>query len=218
MIKRNRIEAAYWRLDIQNRDQKEVQDRLAAMVDEMASMSASAKINPAFAVVGREATKKELQTLAKKCNALTGCLASLHAPAIGALANRGFVDRHALLILAEQLSNAVDSTLNTDLSEIPAKQGSGRHPDYLARGVARILAHEFHTLTGDNPTITVNSYAAGNTAGGPFLDLVTGIFGVLGITASPETFARQAISFRTENRAHMDGVQLKEETTQKETE
>ena len=167
------------------------------MVDEMANFPPSAQRNPAFDVVGRQSTIKELDVLAKKCEGLTECLESLHGPAIDALAEAGFSDRHLLLKLASQ---AYISTQRADVSNVPESQGKGRPEARLSSGIARILAFNYQELTGNKPTINVDPYSHGHKAYGPFLDFVKDVFNALGVRASPEASAREAIEATRESR------------------
>jgi hypothetical protein len=64
----------------------------------------------------------------------------------------------------------------------------------VARYVANLLAQDFKDLTGKDPTLSTRRLRGSDKYEkyGPFLDLVTEIFAILHIDASPETFARKA--------------------------
>jgi hypothetical protein len=188
MTTRSKIEDAFRRLPIL----EEEDSRLAAMVEEIARLlPVTAQSNPAFALVGHNATKSELEELEKKAAALAKCIASLHAHAIGALADNGFIDRLALQQQANQLAViASNAALSLD---VPEKQGGGRPRALLPTGIARILAFNYQELTGKRPTIIIDD-SYGSPASGPFLELVTEVFNALGVDdASPNSMARSAI-------------------------
>jgi hypothetical protein len=185
-----------------------VDDRIASMVSALENLPSSVKRNPSFEDIGHKTTKKELKDLAKKAQELAKCLASLHKPAIVALANvpKPLLYRRELKELATHISEAAseaasglasDTASHDDSSKMSKKKGRGRTPNRLAIGIARILAFDYEELTGKPPTIrTLNGKAYG-----PFLNLVTDVFNALGLEARPEAMAKKAITLTADARA-----------------
>lgn len=191
----HKIEDAYRRLPIL----KEAESWLTLMVDEIARLPLGAKRTFAFDAAGRSSTIKELDALAKKSEALAECLVSLHGPAINALAEAGFSERHLLLKLASKLHL---SARGADVSNVPENQGKGRREARLPLAIASILAFHYRELTGKEPTIITHaSSAEEGKAYGPFLDLVKAVFSALGIEASAEAMARKSIRITKVGRA-----------------
>ena len=96
--------------------------------------------------------------------------------------------------LEERLSIVRIAHLEVDLSG----QGTARK-DAAAR-VARLLAHHFEGLTGSPPTrITPLKDGMAQPSGGPFVNLLGEIFGILGISASADSQAKSAIEAMEKN-------------------
>ncbi len=73
----------------------------------------------------------------------------------------------------------------------PLKRPKGGAPRlHYAPAVASAVAGAYWEITGKRPTVSVNPVTYG--AYGPFLELLTDIFGVLSIEASPESQAKAA--------------------------
>lgn len=206
--KRAKIEATYRRLPVQSG----LGELIPSMVDQMMRLFSSdvdVKPLPAFNVIGRSSTQKELDRLSESAEALARCISALHEPAITALCDGAkvpdgrylkFVERHSLLRLLTDLAALARSA---DLSAVPDVQGRGRPTNNLALGAARILAFDYQQLTGKAPTVNTHpdTHKDSGKAYGPFLDLVTGIFDAVGIPASPEAMARKAVAVTMDARA-----------------
>lgn len=180
------VDAAYRALRICD----QAAHRLPFMVDQVSRFPSQAPIVPSFTKIGRASAEKQLAGLSAKVEGLLDSLEGLHGKSIDALASAGFVnDRFRLIGL---LKVAKEATRSASFSSADDLDGRGRKPDFLARGVSRILAFDYAELTGKPPTVTTDPYLPGNPAGGEFLEFVGAVFTALGIKASPETWARSA--------------------------
>lgn len=63
----------------------------------------------------------------------------------------------------------------------------------LARGFAAKCAQKYYQITGLMPTVRTGYEEVSHTAYGPFFEFVKDVFPAAGITASPETWAREAV-------------------------
>lgn len=194
--KRDRIEAAYRKLPVNSH----VDWMISVMAKQLEGLPAAAQIPPAFKVVGRSATKSELEDLASIALRLVKRIESLHEPAITALADAGLWDRSSVKRYAKTIA---DTARAADLSEVPEKQGGGR-PSGMPLNITKILAGDYEVLTGAEPTRSDGRNSA-------FLDFVTEIFQILGVQASPEWMVRSALEFRRTVREQS----ITEETTEK---
>ena len=192
--KRDRLEAAYRKLPIRPNEVC----MIPAMLDVLEQLPPTAEPLPAFTVVGRQATQRELDRLEAAARALVECLSSLHEPAITALAdakadNRpvGFWDRAALMRMATHVAIAAR---RADVSEVPEKQGTERHSTHVPLAIAHILASDYQTLTGNNPTCSSDKNSGLEYLSFP--DFVEEVFRVLGVNEDPEWMARRALELR----------------------
>jgi hypothetical protein len=182
----NAVDEAYRALPI--RDTAE--HRLPFMVDLVSRFPSQANSVPSFSKIGRVSAEREIANLSAKIEGLIDCLEGLHGKSIDALASAGFVnDRFRLMDLLKVAKEAAKSASILSADDL---SGRGRKPDFLARGVSRILAFDYSDLTGKPPTVTTDSYLPGYPAGGEFFEFVRAVFLALGIEASPETWARSA--------------------------
>jgi hypothetical protein len=158
-----------------------------------------------FRDIGRAGTRKELESLANRADALERAISDLHQPAIGALAESGFVARQSILDFLRSLALAARGprALAYLENEVPIKPKSTKPPDMLANGVGAILANDYFVLTGKKPTRRTKTYGEDSGgAYGPFFDLVKDVFLVIGIEADPDRVHREAITtFKKRDRA-----------------
>jgi hypothetical protein len=201
--KRNRIEAAFQRLVI--RDGMEQQLRHAVDLLTRIAEAGPQPIPNCFRDIGRAGTRKELESLANRADALERAISDLHQPAIGALAESGFVARQSILDFLRSLALAARGprALAYLENEVPIKPKSTKPPDMLANGVGAILANDYFVLTGKKPTRRTKTYGEDSGgAYGPFFDLVKDVFLVIGIEADPDRVHREAITtFKKRDRA-----------------
>lgn len=82
-------------------------------------------------------------------------------------------------------------TVNSFFGEGPGfERHTGRPRNAAARAVALDCARAYEHFSGRQPKVSTNPMD--NSAYGPFLDLIDGVFSSLGIDASAETWARYA--------------------------
>lgn len=180
------IETAYRRLPILPSEEW----RLPGMLKIVSRFPSDAKQLPGFSEISEKAARAELDLLATKAGDLSRLLRGLHCPSIAALAALGFVnERHGMVDVLASLEAAARLA---DVSGVPKNAGKGRPRKLLPRGIALVLAADYHSLTGGPPTVITQSNVQGNPAGGSFLAFVSAIFNALGIQESPETWARNA--------------------------
>jgi hypothetical protein len=170
--------------------------RLATFIQPLADLSPASAIPSKFRKTSKATCIKELTELQACAAKLIKCLDALHEPAIVALADHGFCnERRVVSQLARQLVNAADSAAKSGEDVPPDKrEGRGRPRKPQPLVVARMLAHNYRTLTGKRPTIRTH---AGNDkegqAYGPYLELVKAVFEAIGIDANAESMAKTAI-------------------------
>jgi hypothetical protein len=162
--------------------------RLCIACDRLAPLAGlTASSDTPFRLASRKTTRTELDELARLADALADHVErDLHMPAIIALA-----DAHVMRDTVRSLSREwAMHARRADLSQIPERIGRGQEQlRQLARAVGWMLRQDVEALTGKRPTITVRD----GEATGPFLDLVTEVFSILAIKASPEAVAREAL-------------------------
>jgi hypothetical protein len=143
------------------------------------------------------ATEKELAGVKKRAEALLTAIDALHKPAIDALnyrtgaliGPRGLTTRLRILIAA---------AFHAEIPELPANAGRGRRVRDQPRRIADATAEHFYRLTGKMPT--VRTPFSGGKPYGPFIELLTEVFAILGITQGVENHAREAIRAMEEYR------------------
>ena len=82
----------------------------------------------------------------------------------------------------------------------PANKRRGSPAKTQAHFVAREVGNIFADLAGKEPTIITDPHSFGNVARGPFIDLLEGVFGIVTIDASAETWARRVCKERNSSR------------------
>lgn len=137
-------------------------------------------------------------------------LEEMHATTINALATSpgvldiGRVRRELPRLLRDesadrgQLANVLDRLGQVAVkATAPDTTDEGRWPDRRAQEVANFLAHFYQDVTGRPPTIRthIDEMHHGEPYG-PFLDLVTEIFRVMGLGADACSYARRAAGLR----------------------
>lgn len=154
-----------------------------------------------FSEVGRKAAQTEINSVSDAAETLKIAIDNLSQTSIVALANQGLLQIIHHRTLSDLLAKVFAVARQTNLDSVPETQGRGRPRNNLARGVASILASNYATLTGKNPTVSTRSNGAQDVPYGPFFDLVTDIFKVLEINASAEAAARAAVKeFKERNK------------------
>lgn len=147
--------------------------------------------------VGSERAAKNLVKLQKilaSAVALIGTLGPEATLALqSALTSRG--DQRSPSDLLDSTFPAIRSAVASALSELrrqsPSRPQTGRNKKLLASKVAQVSAQVFAELTGSAPTITVD---AKNVARGPFVQMLGKIYDELGIVASTESRAKDAVA------------------------
>jgi hypothetical protein len=147
---------------------------------------------PAFRSASREASARELQTLAKLAAKLAGHIQHLHMPAIVALANTGLFLGGDRLGLAPQLRRTARAAEDSGLDFVPETgTGKGRPSDTRAHAVGQLLARQFEEITGRllSPTVP----ALDPDTYGEFVKLVRRVLGAVGLANNPGIVARAAV-------------------------
>jgi hypothetical protein len=193
--KRDRIEAAFQRLVIKDG----MEQRVRHTVDLLTQIAATGpqSFPNCFRDKGRAGTRKELENIANRADALERAISNLHQPAIGALAESGFVARQPILDFLQSLAQAArgPKALAYLEKEVAVKPKTTKPPDTLANGVGAFLANEYFVLTGKKPTRRTKTYGEDSGgAYGPFFDLVRDVFLAIGIKADPVRVHREAIT------------------------
>lgn len=172
--------------------------------------------SPSFRNVGKRKTDLELKKIVGYSKKLAQHLASLHGPAVLALADLGLHEiRITLPPLLKKVARAVQEELivktnierigvtNQDLNQKQAKPiddkksvKGGRPINLHANAIAVMLSHYYHELTEKEPTLIIDPYSKTSAASGPFLELVTSIFKAAGIRSNAEHAARLAVKAR----------------------
>lgn len=199
---RSTIEAAFRKLPILPSEEW----RVPAVVDGLAAIAeANSKPTPAQpSKAGRAAVREQLDGIAHQCNDLANALGSLSHGARDALADAGMLQivpglqTHAGLQEILRKVSEVAQNANTDC--LP-ESANGRQRNYLAGGVAAMLAKDYWRLTGKKPTlITPSDSDDGHKKYSPFITLTMDIFEAIGIDGKPEHYAKEAKeNFRPEN-------------------
>lgn len=191
---RERLEAAYRKLPILPNEVC----MIPAMLEVLERLLPAEEPLAAFTVVGQQSTQRELDRLEAAARALVECLLSLHEPGITALAdakadNRpvGFWDRAALMRMATHVAIAAR---HADVSNVPETQGTGTHSTHVPLAIAHILASDYQTLTGNNPTRSSDKNSGLEYISFP--DFVDEVFRALGVNEDPEWMARRALELR----------------------
>jgi len=187
------IEKAFSVLELQNG----IDDQLCGIIKLLAEMSPTPGTHVNFQKASKAKCKNELMAMALQAKKLSKCLEQLHQPSILALADAGFWKlRTELTLLCQQ---AVEAANLADVSKISPEPTRGRPREPQSYGIAKILAYEFQRVTGKSPTISVPSDTS-KKAGGPFIGLIKAVFSTIGINASHEAVAKQAIKDTREGR------------------
>ena len=130
-------------------------------------------------------TRKELAKVRKLAEDLIVATDELHKPAV-ALIGDWMWGRPKLSMWLHILVGSIE---HANIPAMPPKKG--RRPDPRSAKVASVLVYFWPMLTGRRATITVRSLD--NKATGSFLNVLTEVFQILKITASPESQGRAAI-------------------------
>lgn len=135
---------------------------------------------------GRRKVQKELKEIADLYRNLSQKMDAVHQPTHEMLSAVGvgpFFER-------TRCENFIKIIADLDASELPANVGRGQSK-MREKNVADRLAIMFSNVTGQRPTIAVNSMD--NQAYGRFIALVEEVFEVAQIDASAEDCARRAV-------------------------
>jgi hypothetical protein len=197
------IEAAFRKLPILPSEEW----RLPSVVDGLAGIAeANSKPTPAQpSRAGRAAVREQLDGIAHQCNDLANALASLSQGALDALADAGMLQiapglqTHAGLQSILRKVSEVAQNANADC--LP-ESANGRQRNYLAGGVAAILAKDYWRLTGKKPTRANRAKTSRESEEySPFYELVKDVFLATGIEASPAAYAKEAVAGFMEEKA-----------------
>ena len=165
--------------------------RLRRACDGLAGIAHHAKDPPTdvpFRRTNRKTARAELDKLANLAEALADHAETLHEPAILALAEV-HLTRAVVAGFAREVSARAR---NADVNHVPETVGRGKEQSrQLAMMVGALCHDDFTELTGRRPAIRMVD--DGDKAGGPFLDLLREVFGILAINASAENVARETI-------------------------
>jgi hypothetical protein len=115
--KREMLEDAFHRLVVRDG----MEQRVRHVVDLLSQIATTGPqpIPNCFRDIGRAGTRKELENIANRADALERAISNLHQPAIGALAESGFVARQPILDFLQSLAQAArgpKSSLATGLN------------------------------------------------------------------------------------------------------
>lgn len=148
-----------------------------------------------------EKTREELATVAKQAKALFKTLRHLHRPALEALnyrspwpAGPNGLETH-LAILIAAAGGDVELAFYVDEGRSGKSISSAKH-------VTALLAQYYETLTGVEPTLHTSTLD--HTPGGPFYELVSDVFRILKIRASPESQIRALLYGKRESKTGLD--------------
>lgn len=135
----------------------------------------------------------ELEGLLKRTRDLEQFLSKIHQSTILAIPDLNA--RAPLEQACQKMIPALEKALNRNASndEKRKKDAGGRPPNYRAIQLSDILARNYRQLTGIKPVIYVGPVGDEILASSDFITLVDDVFGILGVDANPEYFAKQAI-------------------------
>lgn len=150
-------------------------------------------------------SRNEIENVRKAAKQVEKAYISMHCDTVSAfvLANKNPQEIEVITKKILDATNAADKIV-TKLKEMNPEWESwksGRPLKAVPLRITKILANEFNLAKGKKPTISnrqviINANQTGNKAYGQFLDLITNVFLILNIKASPEAMARKAITFR----------------------
>jgi len=147
---------------------------------------------------GSDTTKRELNTLKRRAEALLEAIDALHKPALDALHGRTSPDipgfRRGMLIGPAGLTTRLRiliSIAESARANVPDQEPNvGAGEKVQPARIADRTATYYCVLTGEEPTVRVNADTYHSY--GPFLDLIKEVFGILGVDASPVSQATAA--------------------------
>lgn len=149
---------------------------------------------PANFVSKPSAVLPELKELSSRAIDLLRYLETIHQSTILALLD--FSARSDLTDACEKMVKVADATLTKltkDSDSIVTQNTGGRRRKVRELQIATSLAGNYQRLTGKPPRIEVDFKSQGTPAVGDFHRLVDDVFGILGVEANPEYFAKMAI-------------------------
>lgn len=174
---------------------KKALERAISLWSAMPAFSRSGGSRPAFRGASREASARELQTLAKLATKLAGHIQHLHMPAIIALANTGLFLGGDRLELPSQLRRVARAADNASLESAPETgTRAGRPRDTRAHFLGQLLVRQFEEITG-KPLSPTSSALEPDTYG-EFVTLVRQVLRAVGLANNPGVVARAAIVHR----------------------
>ncbi|OSQ46762.1 hypothetical protein [Marivita geojedonensis] len=154
---------------------------------------------PFSRVVSSTAAKNEIAEFQQLCDRLEKHICSMSKTAVDALRQARSTETDVINLawqMADQvkLSNGAAKFIKHD-----QKAQCGQPKLRYAPAVTKILAKAYEEITGKRPTVSVNPIDS--KAYGPFFDLVSDIFLILGVDASAESQAKAAVKeFRSEGK------------------
>lgn len=125
----------------------------------------------------QSASDKELRDLHKLCGKLADHIEGMHAPAITALSNEGFL----AIPMAEKLREMMDGARYA-FGACEGQEIRGRKPEVEASQVSEIAGSLYQHVTGKRPTITTDPATGG--VSGVWPDFLQRIFDAFDISAS----------------------------------
>jgi hypothetical protein len=193
---RDRLEAAFRKhVEIQSNKEDELEralDHLTLIAVNMLNDPPPNAVPARFRSIGRKATKKELDRVAKAAEKLATCLEVLHQPAIVALADRELNWREA----ARKIRRFADQVRGADVSKVPERIGHGRPEKLPANVVAGTVMTFFENLTGSRADLPAET----PTGSRGLISLVRDVFGIIGLNANPKASVTAVLLERQKNR------------------
>ena len=126
--------------------------------------------------------KRELSNIAKTLNEALG---SLSETSLAALNFR----REALLSLMTTLGILSHSASKANIPQISGNSGLGQPKKVQPRQIALVVARHYNGLTGKAPTVPSKD----GKAYGPFMGLLKKVYEIIGVDASAEAQAKNAV-------------------------
>lgn len=186
---REQLEIALRRLPIG----PEAKAQLPEMVTILASFKGKLNIRtpPHFLKIGKTRAKKELHKVSTLATSFADYVTTLHEPTVVALANQGLLTHQLERSLRSVAAAAAKASPGSMVSEKPVK---GRPEKLGARAIAGVVAANYKALTGKKPTVSTD-WRTGKMRG-PFYELMSEIFRLLEVDASPEASIRNILKTR----------------------